>query len=614
MKKNLHYLTQTLVATALLASTSSYALGVGDITMQSALNQNLKAEIALILSAGENSADLEIGLAPITKFDDAGIPWALFLSKIEFKTVTENGKTVIKLSSKEVLKEPFLDFILQIRSAKSHLYREFTVLVDPPEFYQTLEKPIVTTSNVSQHFVSAPVLKTATQKLKTAEIKIKPQNNVAKITLKPKVKFDVQKIKEPKIIAPAPELNQKVTDLEKQLSEMKQAMNEQNAQIAALKLSNSPPILVQPEIPLVLETTPTSPVLEIPTSVPVVSVPILPTPIITPPEPPKVAPNFLTKISNSAAAFYANIPTDSYNYIAGAVSSLLLSLFGLLRWKNRRNSQKQAETDNRIEPEIIVDAEKSEINNFILPVVEQSMDKMFSDEVIDFEDNAVIESDEDLLPEFHSFTVQEPEKKSANDVLYRVDVYCAYGNFDHAILLLNDEFSKQPDMNDYALRLLQLYVSQHKKEGFKSFVEKLKQKGKQNETDFWEVVLNIISDFYPDILLPVESNLIELQENFEPFVFENLSHFENTEALDKTEEPPFLLDSGFDLDFTTIDVEKEDKIDDVPFLLDSEFELDFTTFETEKTVVIEAPKITFEPEFNLDFKTFNLEKSLKLDA
>ena len=648
MKKNLRYLTASLATTAFLASSSSYALGVGDIKMQSALNQNLKAEIALILSDGENPADLKIDLAPLTKFDDAGIPWSLFLSKIQFQTVTEHGRTFIKLSSKEVLKEPFLDFIVQIRGLKNHLYREFTVLVDPPEAYQSLEEPEIQKENIPQHFVSAPV-NHVIQKQRNIPVhpKITATKTVAKITTPPKIEHKTI-LPTPATVAaaPTPELNQKVVELEKQLSEMKQVMTEQNAQIAALKISNSQPPIVQPEIkpeltsPQIVVPVAPEPVLETP--MPVVATPIVPTapqpkPQISSP----VAPDLITEILNSVSPLYSSISTDSYSYIAGAASSLLLSVLGLLRWKNRRNTQKQNESENRVEPEIV---SKNEIQPIVevenlLSSSEQSMDKMFANEDMSFEEeNTDFEKFEiESLSVFNSLTNNDKPKNNASDVLYRVDVYCAYGNFDHAILLLNDEFVRHPDINDFALRLLHLYVSQHKTEEFKTFVEKLVQQGKQTESEFWSIVSGIVTDFYPDIFLPEQPNFSKSNEEIEPFIFENLSDFENQEepqfSLDsefdtdldfakfdiekenKTEEPQFLLDSEFnmDLDFAKFDVEKESKTEEPQFSLDSEFKLDFTTFEPEKDVEVKAPKITFEPEFELDFTSFDMPKNLEIN-
>lgn len=138
-------LTKTLAVVSLLAPASAHSLGIGDIKLHSALNQNLNAEIPLVVSAGENVADIKVNLAPPDKFDEAGVPWSYFLSKIKFEPVVgPNGSVVIKLSSKEVLKEPVLDLLLEVSWPKGNLYREFTVLVDPPAAYRQATIPIST--------------------------------------------------------------------------------------------------------------------------------------------------------------------------------------------------------------------------------------------------------------------------------------------------------------------------------------------------------------------------------------------------------------------------------------------------------------------------------------
>ncbi len=137
-------LTRSIAAMAILAPASAYSLGIGDIKLHSTLNQNLNAEIALLMSANETISDVNVRLASPDKFDEAGVPWIYFLSKIKFKLVTKvDGSSVIKLSSNEALREPFLDFLVEISWAKGSLYREFTVLVDPPAAYTQPIVPIV---------------------------------------------------------------------------------------------------------------------------------------------------------------------------------------------------------------------------------------------------------------------------------------------------------------------------------------------------------------------------------------------------------------------------------------------------------------------------------------
>ncbi|MDD5274494.1 MAG: hypothetical protein PHR16_00230 [Methylovulum sp.] len=136
-------LTKTLAVVSLLIPASAYPLGIGEIKLHSALNQKLDAEIALVLSPGEKASDIKVNLAPPDKFDESGVLWTYFLSKVKFQTIqSPNGTVVIKVTSNEALKEPFLDFLLEVSWPKGDLYREFTVLVDPPTEYEQVAIPV----------------------------------------------------------------------------------------------------------------------------------------------------------------------------------------------------------------------------------------------------------------------------------------------------------------------------------------------------------------------------------------------------------------------------------------------------------------------------------------
>ncbi len=147
-KTNVCVLTKALALVSLLAPASGQALGIGEIKLHSALNQKLDADISLILS-GESLSDLKVNLASPEKFNEAGVSWTYFLPKIKFETINQaNGLAIIKLTSQEALKEPFLDFLLEVSWPKGSLYREFTVLVDPPLAYN--QASINTTENYTQ--------------------------------------------------------------------------------------------------------------------------------------------------------------------------------------------------------------------------------------------------------------------------------------------------------------------------------------------------------------------------------------------------------------------------------------------------------------------------------
>lgn len=137
-------LNKAIAVLSLVVPTSAYSLGIGEIKLHSALNQSLDAEIALFMSKGESLSDIQVKLAPPEKFDEAGVAWSYFLSKIKFEAVSRrDGSTIVKLTSEEILREPFLDFLLEVSWPQGNLYREFTVLIDPPAAYAQPVVPVI---------------------------------------------------------------------------------------------------------------------------------------------------------------------------------------------------------------------------------------------------------------------------------------------------------------------------------------------------------------------------------------------------------------------------------------------------------------------------------------
>jgi pilus assembly protein FimV len=95
----------------------------------------LNAEIGLSLSAGEHLDDIKVTLATPDQFDKLGISWSYFISKIQFKPIVKsNGKVVIKVTSDQILQEPILDFLLEVRCWVTFLatfHKESPLLVGP---------------------------------------------------------------------------------------------------------------------------------------------------------------------------------------------------------------------------------------------------------------------------------------------------------------------------------------------------------------------------------------------------------------------------------------------------------------------------------------------------
>jgi pilus assembly protein FimV len=126
-------LSKTLAMMSLLAPMGASALGIGDIKLRSALNQSLNAEIPLVLSGGDSLADVKIALASPEAFAKAGLERHYFLTKLRFTAVQKpDGGYAIEVSSNDVMREPFVSFLVEVNWPRGRVVREYTVLLDPP--------------------------------------------------------------------------------------------------------------------------------------------------------------------------------------------------------------------------------------------------------------------------------------------------------------------------------------------------------------------------------------------------------------------------------------------------------------------------------------------------
>lgn len=129
------HLPRLLLTGALLAPTSLWALGLGEIRLQSALNQPFEAEIELIAPTPEELASLKVGLASPDLFNRYGIDRPAYLSSFDFSVGrSRDGRATIRVRSSRSVTEPFVTLLVQASWSGGRLVREYTVLLDPPVF------------------------------------------------------------------------------------------------------------------------------------------------------------------------------------------------------------------------------------------------------------------------------------------------------------------------------------------------------------------------------------------------------------------------------------------------------------------------------------------------
>ncbi|MBP7711929.1 MAG: hypothetical protein KA217_05615 [Gammaproteobacteria bacterium] len=124
-----------LVALALGYPQGASALALGDLKVRSSLNEPFEAEIDLLSVRGDDLADLRAKLASPEEFLRAGVDRPYVLSRLRFKVEERpGGKAVLKVSTRQPVKEPFLNFLLEMNWPQGRLVREYTALLDPPVY------------------------------------------------------------------------------------------------------------------------------------------------------------------------------------------------------------------------------------------------------------------------------------------------------------------------------------------------------------------------------------------------------------------------------------------------------------------------------------------------
>ena len=140
---------RNLVAALALASVAQTALGLGIGSLQkfSALNEPLSAQIEILGAGAADFDTLTVKLASKDQFERAGILREAVLLGLKFKAVqARSGNDYIQITTQQPVKEPYLNFLLEMNWANGRMVREYTVLLDPP-LYDPLRKPSSTTTS-----------------------------------------------------------------------------------------------------------------------------------------------------------------------------------------------------------------------------------------------------------------------------------------------------------------------------------------------------------------------------------------------------------------------------------------------------------------------------------
>ena len=150
-----------------------FAAGLGKLNVNSGLGEPLKAEIELLSVTPEELSTLTATIASEEAYAVQGITRLGIHNNIKVELAKNaDGSPVLKIRSLQPVSDPYLDMLIQVDWASGRLLREYTVLLDPPEYKQVINeapassavinKPSVATSVASKESAPAVVSKNVT--------------------------------------------------------------------------------------------------------------------------------------------------------------------------------------------------------------------------------------------------------------------------------------------------------------------------------------------------------------------------------------------------------------------------------------------------------------------
>lgn len=152
-----------LTSVVLFAAAHVKALGLGEITIDSALNQPLAARIELLQLGGVRLDQITVQLASENDFDRFSIEMGSFLRAIRFDIESAGADAYVHLTTADPVREPYLSFVLETSWPSGRLLSEHTVLLDLPAFASNaspvaVQQPLQAPQNGGDVSLNQPVI------------------------------------------------------------------------------------------------------------------------------------------------------------------------------------------------------------------------------------------------------------------------------------------------------------------------------------------------------------------------------------------------------------------------------------------------------------------------
>ncbi len=121
-----------LLALAMALPGAARSLGLGEIRVNSALNEPLSAQISLLGATPEELSSITVRLADEAMFQRNGADRPAYLSTVSFKVARDaKGLPVLEVRSAVPFVDPIIDLLVDLRWPQGELVRNFSLLLDP---------------------------------------------------------------------------------------------------------------------------------------------------------------------------------------------------------------------------------------------------------------------------------------------------------------------------------------------------------------------------------------------------------------------------------------------------------------------------------------------------
>jgi len=625
-----------LAVAAVTAFTSGFAnaLGLGELAVKSSLNQPLEAEITLLEVRDLTSANIKTRLASAEDFTKAGVERQFFLTGLTFTPmVGVDGKSVIRVTSAKPVKEPYLNFLVEVLWPNGRLLREYTLLLNPPLYKPgqvSSVQPVVTAGatltqlNSASKSVAMPQAARPTEyRVKKAEVTeqnaswknrrttalVKRQLDATERQQTDAAPQEIEHTDSLKLVVETPSESKQASDrgrsnelqdLQDQNADLTEQMAAQNAELDAqsdLETAQSTQDISAPIEQDELFAVGSAVDQEVDESTLAGTAPTDAEDTVRQDASPAAVANKDAPAVENKSIVDQIMANPALVAVAGggAVLALLLGLLGLSRRKAR-----QQHNSNQPLPQDFI----PEYANELEPVQEDDIFQM------DAKASLAGQPTGDTATQAPKF-IQE-----TTDPLVEANSYMSFARFTQAAEVLHDALDQEPQRLDLQLKLLEVYAELNDQSAFLTQVTALQDVGAE------QAEIDAITARYPQLL--VLPSAAADTENLDAELDYLSAQLDATQPLTDSAEAEFDLgfelpeqsskpaqsefsDDEFSFDDIVLDLDESKSIPTAEIELSEEF--DFTGLELNETQVTETV-ITDSDFAELDFENIELSNSV----